>query len=108
MSAPALVPRESFPSRCVKRCVRCRVVRGNTAFYHGPRYGYSADVCRFCNQATIDERKAVRAKIRYLPHLRRTERRLMAELDRVRAEIQAREAAAIALEQNDLFKAGAA
>lgn len=103
MSAPNLTISGQPSSRYVKRCVRCRVVRGNSAFFHAGRYGHSTDVCRFCTQSTIDERKAIRAKLRNIPNLRRTEQRLVVQLERVRAEIARREAAAIALEQGNLF-----
>ncbi len=103
----AVAIQQSIPtSRYVKRCARCRTVRGNSSFYQGARHGRDPSVCRFCHDQTQNTRKVVkelRSRIRELTTMRERERRLANELERVRRQIRTREDAMIALEQSNLF-----
>ncbi len=93
----AVLTRQAFASRYVKRCLRCRVVRGNSSFNGKP--GRRSDVCRACTEhakkLSVDLKKLVQFKI--------TERRLAHELEALRLKIRTLENERVLLEQEELF-----
>lgn len=100
MTHAVLTP-QAYASRYVKRCQRCRTVRGNSAF--NPRHGALSDVCKFCT----GNKRQIRGNLKRLTQLRATERRLAGELDDVRDEIQALESNPALREQAEMFEASA-
>lgn len=92
----------SQPSRYVKRCERCRVVRGNSQFTGKP--GQRDDVCRFCTEAQTTREKKLRADVKKLAQLKVTERRLAHQLEKLRLRIRTLEFEALAAEQESLFQ----
>lgn len=89
------------PSRYVRRCGRCRFVRGNSSF--SVIAGKRSSVCRFCLEIETSRAKKLRADVKKLAQYRVTERRLSRELERLRLKIRTLEFEAIALEQANLF-----
>lgn len=106
MSAPRVhptyvLPPQEFASKYVRRCPRCKVVRGNSAF-RAARGDRTPNVCRFCEADARDLAKRRRAEVRQLPRLRALEQKMLAQLDQLRIRIKELEHAAMDLEQRRL------
>lgn len=101
VTAIAVVTRHDYASRYVKRCERCRTVRGNSAFNGKPNR--RSAVCRFCTERDTNRAKNLRRNVRSLAQLCITERRLSQQLERLRLRIRTLEFEAIAQEQENLF-----
>ena len=75
----------AFPSRYVKRCQRCRQVRGNSSFV---RQGHKiTNVCRTCRDREANKRQEIRVHEWTLRSLRASERDLRRQLDDVGRKI---------------------
>lgn len=72
-------------SRYVRRCERCRQVRGNSSFV---RSGHRiTTVCRTCRDREVNRRQAMRVEQWKLSGLRRAEGELRRQLDAVSRKI---------------------
>lgn len=76
----------ALPSRYVRRCERCRQVKGNSSFRGQP--GDKGTICRVCADRETNRKRALREQVKRLAQLRVTERGLARQLEKVRLRIK--------------------
>ncbi len=90
-------------SRYVRRCVKCRVVRGNSSFPRKPDALWN--VCRHCSDLEAAKSKRLRGTVRRLTRLTVDADELVKRLDGMRREIRRLELEVVSADQPDLLEA---